>query len=251
LADVHVDRDHHRSVFTLLGGSAAVVDAALSLAVTAIELIDLRAHRGAHPRFGVLDVVPFTPVGHATMGDAIAAREHTIERLGALGVPCFRYGPLPDGTVRSLPEVRRAAFKGLDPDRGSADPSPRVGACAVGARGPLVAWNVWLQGATLAATSAIARSIRSDAVRALGFEVAGATQVSCNLLEPTRVTPKDVYLLVEQRLADGAHVVRCELVGLVGDDVLDATPESWWERLDLSVDRTVGTSAARIGLALG
>jgi glutamate formiminotransferase len=112
----------------------------------------------------------------------------------------------------------------------------------------MVAWNVWLQGATLDATNAIATSIRGAAVRALGFQVTGATQVSCNLLEPSTVTPKDVYARIEGCLADEAHVVRCELVGLVPSAVLAAVPEDWWSRLDLSEDRAVEVRAAAAGL---
>ena len=87
-------------------------------------------------------------------------------------------------------------------------------------------------------------------MRALGFAVTGATQLSCNLLDPTRVTPLDVYRRLEPLVEERAHVVRCELVGLLSERALRAVPEQWWERLDLAEDRTVEARAARAGVAL-
>ena len=232
----------------MLGEPEPLADAVLALAEEAVRSIDLSAHDGVHPRFGVLDVVPFTPVRAATLDAAIRARELVIGALGSLGIPAFRYGPLPDGTVRTLPNVRRTAFRGLMPDAGPSVPHPTAGATAVGARGALVAWNIWLQGATLEETIAIAALVRSSQVRALGLAVSGATQVSCNLVAPTVATPRDVYRQVEAGLTAGAHVVRCELVGLVPEAVLAAVPEAWWERLDLAADRSVEAAAARLGL---
>jgi hypothetical protein len=91
--------------------------------------------------------------------------------------------------------------------------------------------------------------VRGEHVRALGFEVTGATQVSCNLVEPTIVTPKDVFEAVDRQLDGEGRIVRCELVGLVGGAVLDAVPRDWWEQLDLSIERTVEAAALRLGLA--
>ena len=248
LLDVHVDVDHHRSVLTLAGSSPFLTDRVLAVARTAIAAIDLSHHEGVHPRLGALDVVPFAPLSEGPLETAIAARETVILGIATLGVPVFRFGPVASGTPRHLPELRRLAFAGLQPDAGPGEPHPTAGATAVGARQPLLAWNLWLQGASIEATRAIAVGVRRASVRALGFEVTGATQVSCNLLDPAVVTPLDVYRDVEASLGDGAHVVRCELVGLVPEAVLEAVPEDWWTRLDLSAERGVEARAAHAGL---
>jgi glutamate formiminotransferase / 5-formyltetrahydrofolate cyclo-ligase len=250
LLDVHVDGDHHRSVLTMAGAPGTLVDRVLALASVAASAIDLGLHRGAHPRLGALDVVPFAPIRGVALDGAMVARESTIAALGALGIPAFRYGPLADGSTRSLPEVRRGAFRGLDPDAGPPGPHLTAGATAVGARRPLVAWNAWLHGALPAEASRIAAAVRGPRIRALGFEVTGATQVSCNLLDPVVVTPLDCYRLVEAQLGQGIHVVRCELVGLVPEAVLEAVPPSWWERLDLDATRTVEARAQAVGIPL-
>ena len=173
LLDVHVDGDHHRAVLTLAGDRAALEDAVAALATVALAHIDLRAHEGVHPRLGALDVVPFAPVQGGDLGDSIAAREATLARLGRLGIPSFRYGPLPGGEDRTLPEVRRGAFRSLAPDAGPAAPHPTGGASAVGARLPLVAWNVWLAGVTLARTSQLAAAVRGDGCEPSGSRSPG------------------------------------------------------------------------------
>ena len=152
-----------------------------------------------------------------------------------LGLPCFLYGP-----ERTLPEVRREAFTSVAPDRGPATPHPTAGACAVGARGILMAFNVWLRDVDTASTRALARDLREPAVRALGLEMAEGTQVSCNLLDPCRRGPDAVLDQVRAQLEGTAgSVERCELVGLVPMGVLDRIDPGRWEELDLSVERTL------------
>jgi glutamate formiminotransferase / 5-formyltetrahydrofolate cyclo-ligase len=248
LLDVHVDLDHHRCVLTMAGAPVPLVERVRALATVAMGAIDLRRHAGAHPRMGALDVVPFAPLEGGSLDAAVAAREAAMQVLAGLGIPSYRYGPVPGGSIRTLPEVRRAALAGLDPDAGPARPHPTAGTTAVGARTPLVAWNVWLHGASLAEASRVAAEVRGASVLALGFEVTGATQVSCNLLDPAAVTPLDVYRRVEAELPAGAHVVRCELVGLVPERALRAVPEEWWELLDLAEDRAVEARVAGIPL---
>ena len=246
LLDVHVDADHHRCVLTMAGGIDDLVARVDDLAIVALATIDLRRHAGVHPRLGALDVVPFAPLAGSDLSACVAAREAAIEVLRAHGIPVFRFG---EGTgERSLPEVRRGAFGALEPDAGPPRPHESAGATAVGARRPLVAWNAWVQGATLEATRAIASAVRSPEVRALGFAVPGATHVSCNLLDPVAVTPLDVYRRIEVLLEPEAHVVRCELVGLVPDAVLASVPEAWWQRLDLDEERSTERRAASIGV---
>jgi glutamate formiminotransferase / 5-formyltetrahydrofolate cyclo-ligase len=232
LLDVHNDPHHHRSVLTVVGE-----DAARSVAEAAVTALDLRGHDGVHPRLGVVDVVPFVPLLGSTDDDALLARDRFARWLAdAHGVPCFLYGP-----ERSLPEVRREAFRSLAPDAGPPAPHPTAGATAVGARGPLVAYNVWVTGEDLAAARRIAGAVRRPGLRALGLQVGDRLQVSMNLVEPARVGPAAAYDLVETAAAadDGATVTGVELVGLLPEAVLRAVPASRWDELDLSLDRTV------------
>jgi glutamate formiminotransferase len=231
LLDVHTDPDHHRSVLTLLG-----VDAARAVTAAAVARLDLTAHAGAHPRIGVVDVVPFVPLDDASLADAVAARDDFADWAGVtLGLPCFRYGP-----GRSLPEVRREAFTALAPDTGPSRPHPTAGACAVGARPVLVAYNVWLAEPDLDAARRLARELRGPAVRALGLAVGDRVQVSMNLVAPDEVGPAEVFDRVAARLP----VERAELVGLAPARVVRAVPRHRWAELDLSEDRTI---EARIG----
>jgi glutamate formiminotransferase len=235
LLDVHRDADHNRSVLTLAGPATELLDVLRSLIELAVRTMDLAGHSGAHPRFGVVDVVPFTPVGEADLAPAIEARDRLAIWAGAaLKVPCFLYGPMPDGGSRSLPEVRRGAFSTLRPDTGPADPHASAGAMAVGARGPLVAYNVWVSGITPAETRAVAAEVRSERLRALGLVVGQFTQVSCNLIEPGTLGPAEAYDKVAASLPGHAQIVRAELVGLVPVSVLARTPSERWEELGLA-----------------
>jgi glutamate formiminotransferase len=237
LLDLHVDPDHHRAVFTLVGEAAP-----RALAARAIELLDIREHAGAHPRLGVVDVVPFVALAGSTPADAITARNAFAAWLGAEGgVPCFRYGP-----ERSLPDVRRHAFRDLRPDEGPDVPHPTAGATAVGARPVLVAFNLWMTTPDLALARQVAAAVRGPSVRALGLAVGAATQVSLNLVEPLVVGPFEATARVREHLrAAGAAIERAELVGLVPEAVLRATPAEEWEALDLSADRTIEARLAQ------
>ena len=226
LLDVHTDAEHHRSVLTLVGAAAP-----RAVAAEAVDRIDLRDHAGVHPRIGAVDVVPFVPLTGATIEDAVAARDEFARWAAAeLDLPCFLYGP-----ERSLPDVRRGAFTSLGPDVGPSRPHPTAGAVAVGARGVLVAYNIWLVGDDVAMARSLAAELRSPAVRALGFAVGGATQVSCNLVAPLEVGPADLFDAVATRV----RVQRAELVGLLPAAVLERVPPRRWPELDLSADRTI------------
>ena len=242
LLDVHCDPDHHRSVLTLGGPLDRVVRSARSVVARALATIDLTAHRGVHPRFGVVDVVPFVPL-EGTIDDAVGARDRLAHWAGAeLGIPCFLYGP-----GRTLPEVRREAFRSLAPDAGPPAPHPTGGAMAVGARRALVAYNLWITGATgsdgsgaLPAARAIAGAVRGPAVRARGLAVGNGAQVSCNLVDPTRVGPAEIFDDVVRRAREaGMSVERAELVGLLPESVLRAVPRHRWADRDLGDDRTI------------
>ena len=249
--DLHRDRDHHRSVITLLGAADELVADVESLVRSDVGHLDLAGHEGVHPRFGVVDVLPFVPLGSATMADAVVLRDETARWLGDdLGLPSFLYGPMSDGSLRTLPEVRREAFRTLSPDVGPRSLHPTAGAVAVGARDVLVAWNIWLSGISLERARQLAADVRGPGVRALGLEVDGAVQVSCNLIDPTRVTPDTVLDAVADAMGQEGSVLRCELVGLAPIAVLEGIPESRLAELDLSWDRTIEAAAQARGLSI-
>lgn len=226
LLDVHTDPDHHRSVMTLIGERTI-----RPIARRAVEVLDLRTHQGAHPRLGVVDVVPFVPLEGSDLHQAIAARG-SFARYAAeeLGVPVFLYGP-----ERSLPEVRRTAWDTLAPDVGPDRPHPSAGAMCVGAREVLVAYNVWLAEPDLARAREIARSLRSPTIRALGLAVGDRVQVSMNLVNPDEVGPAQAYDAVAAR----ARVAGAELVGLLPSRLLERIDPTRWEQLDVSPERTI------------
>ena len=231
LLDVHRDHHHNRSVLTVLGE-----DAPRAVARAAVERLDLRRHRGVHPRIGVVDVVPFVPLAGTPLADAVAARDRFLTWIAAeLGVPGFTYGP-----ERTLPEVRRLAFRELAPDAGPPCPHPTAGAVAVGARGLLVAWNLWLAEPDLARARAVASEVRSPEVRALGLAVGERVQVSLNLVEPATVGPAEAW----DRVAARVPLAGAELVGLIPQAVLDRTDPARWPQLDLAPDRTIEARVA-------
>ena len=226
LLDTHQDPHHNRSVLTLVGE-----DAPRAVARAAVERLDLRDHQGVHPRIGVVDVVPFVPLGGARLADAVAARDRFAAWIAdELGVPAFLYGP-----ERTLPDVRRSAFHDVAPDVGPGAPHPSAGAVAVGARPVLVAWNVYLASPDLAVARKVAAAVRGPHLRALGLQVGDDVQVSMNLVAPDVVGPAEAWDLV------AAHVplARAELVGLVPGTVLARTPQERWAQLDLADDRTI------------
>ncbi len=255
--DVHSDGEHNRTVLTL-GGTLDSVEAAARRVVTvAVARIDLRHHEGIHPRFGAADVVPFVALGAGVAGSpnpAVGARDRLARWAGdQLDLPCFLYGP-----HRSLPEVRRTAFRSLQPDTGPTKPHPTAGASAVGARPVLVAYNVWITdggprqhgrdvGSAFSVARAIAAELRGDGVRALGLAVPGGAQVSFNVTDPAAVSLAELFDAVATRAEGrGCAVVRGELVGLVPAVVLDRAPRHRWTELDLGEDRTIeGRMAAR------
>jgi glutamate formiminotransferase len=229
LLDIHSDPYHHRSVFTLAGQPPQVEVGALALAVRALELLDVRDHSGVHPRVGVVDVVPFVPYGSED-AVAVAARTRFALAFSALGVPCYLYG---FGT-RDLPEIRRRAGGDLEADVGPSSPHPTAGCCCVGARDPLVAYNL-VVAATLSEARELARSLRRREVRALGLETGDEVQLSFNLVEPDVVGPAQIA----DEVARHVPIVRAELVGLVPAAVLRAIPSSRWADLDLGENSTI------------
>lgn len=246
LADVHVDPDHHRSVFTFLGAPQAVEEAALALAAAVLARVDMREHRGGHPRIGALDVLPFVPLRDLTLDDAAALARRVGERLGREhGLAVYFYGAAASRPERrAVREIRRGEYEGLPrkladpawrPDCGPATFNPRVGAAAVGARDVLVAYNVWLDSRDPGAARDIARAVRESsgglpAVQALGvpLERRGLVQVSMNLLDYRRTGIARAYdAVTEQAARRGITVKRAELVGLAPRAALESrAPET-------------------------
>ena len=233
LASVHIDPDHHRSVFTFLGAPEAVQAAALTLARAVFAQVDMRAHQGIHPRLGALDVLPFVPLRGLGMAEATTVARAVAARLAEdHQLPVYLYGAAANAPERrSLLAVRAGQYEGLPtrladpswrPDYGPARFDPRLGAVLVGARDVLVAYNVWLEGDDLAAARAIARAVRESAgglpaLQALGARLArrGIVQVAMNLLD-YRVTslPQAFDAVRAEAARRGIGVRRGELVGL-------------------------------------
>jgi glutamate formiminotransferase len=251
LLDLHRDPDHHRSVLTLAGPPDDVVEGVRALATTTVAALDLTGHTGAHPRLGVLDVVPFVPYDPGRppptdLGAVTALRDEFARWLAeTLGVPSFLYGPLPGGRTRTLPQVRRGAFTELPPDFGPDRPHASAGATAVGARPVLVAYNVWVSSAALARL--VAPLVRGPLVRALGLAVGARAQVSCNLIDPAHLGPAQLYdaVAVEVERAGGA-VLGAELVGLIPESVLRPIAPGRWPELGLSAEATVEANLDRL-----
>jgi glutamate formiminotransferase len=236
---MHTDAHHHRSVLTLAGPD--VEAAARMIAMMAVSVIDLRAHDGAHPRLGAVDVVPFVPYGASTPADARAAQVRFAGWMGeALGVPCFLYG-----ARLSLPEVRRRAFRSLWPGTGPVLPHSTAGATCVGARPVLVAYNVWLRdGTRIEQARQVALMVRGPHVRALAFALGARVQVSMNLLDPVAFRPDHAFDAVAAR----APVADAEVVGLVPAAVMDAVPRPRWSELDLEPGRTLEARLEAAGI---
>ena len=230
LLDVHADEDHNRSVFTLVGSEAELVESLLEGVACARERIDLRRHEGAHPRIGAADVVPLVPLATGDLERACAAALALAERIGReLALPVFLYGAVAPGRGpaffrRGGPgELQRRIDAGeLEPDFGPGRLDERAGGVLVGARRPLIAFNVNLRG-TLEAARAIADTVRErgggfPGVRALGLELprAGLVQVSMNVEDYEAAALHEIVERVELEAGRrGAEVVGSELVGLM------------------------------------
>jgi glutamate formiminotransferase len=232
LLDVHADRDHHRSVFTLVGGGEELVETLLAGIRCAAERIDLRRHEGAHPRIGAADVVPLVPLEPEAEGAAREAALALADRIAAeLELPVFFYGRLTvDGREPAffrrggVDELQRRLESGeLAADRGPSRLHPSAGGVLVGVRRPLIAFNVNLRTDDVEVAREIARLVRErdggfPGVRALGLELptAGLTQVSMNV---TDWEASALHVIVERIASEaearGVAVAASELVGLM------------------------------------
>ncbi len=252
LLDVHSDPVHNRSVLTLAGTSESVMSAIRSVATVSIATLDIRDHTGVHPRLGVIDVVPFVPLPDLTTpapdsdeaaragegvvrGEAARSRDEFAEWLGAKGVPCFLYG-----SQRRLSDIRRNAFTSLEPDTGPGRPHPSAGACCVGARRSLVAYNLWLRSHDLDLARSIAASMRRTTLQAMAFDMGDSVQASFNVLDPHQLPLDKLYSETSDLCSSrGVAIDHPELVGLLPARALYEVQPRLWNTLDLSVTRTV------------
>jgi glutamate formiminotransferase len=235
--DVESDADHNRSVVTFVGAPAAVVDGALAGMAVAQQLINLDQHQGAHPRLGATDVVPFIPIRDATMADCVELARQLGQRVGEeLGIPVYLYEEAATRpSRRNLADVRRGEYEGLkqslgkdsarDPDFGPTTLTP-AGATAIGARAPLIAYNVYLSTGDVDVAKKVAKAIRHSSgglrfAKALGLLVDGRAQVSINMTDFRSTPLHRVFELIRVEAARyGVLPTESEIVGLVPEDAL-------------------------------
>ena len=239
LLDYSNDEDHNRLVVTVVGEPEALKAALLEAVGQAVALIDLNRHVGQHPRMGAVDVIPFIPIKGCTMDEAIALSKEVGEQIATLyQVPVFLYEKSATAPHReNLAAVRKGEFEGMaekiklaewQPDFGPAERHPTAGTVAVGARMPLVAYNVNLGTADLNIASDIARKIRFIGgglryCKAMGVELKerGIVQVSINMTDYTRTALYRAFELVKiEARRDGVAVVGSEIIGLVPMEAL-------------------------------
>ncbi len=245
LLDQTSDVDHNRSVFTFAGDADAVTAAAHALITSAFGEIDMRTHKGEHPRLGAVDVVPFVPLAGVTMEECVAiahAFGHEVAARHQIPVYFYARAAMRPERIR-LPDIRKPQYEGLAellatthvPDAGPAVLHAKAGAIVIGARPPLIAFNIELDTPDVKIAKRIAKEIRESSgglpsVQALGFELTDPprAQVSMNLLDTTVTSLATVWREVERRANDaGVSVLRGELIGLLPlDAALQVTADA-------------------------
>jgi glutamate formiminotransferase / 5-formyltetrahydrofolate cyclo-ligase len=244
LLDHSSDPSHNRSVFTFAGDAGAMKAAVLALYERAIPAIDLRSHSGEHPRLGAVDVVPFVPIEGVTMQECVALAKDVAEEVASrFGVPVYLYEDASTNPSRkNLEDIRRGEFEGLaakmasdgwTPDYGPAGPHVSAGASVIGARMPLVAYNINLNTDRLDVAKKIAAGIRHSSggfrfVKAAGFELKerGIVQVSMNLTNYEKTPIFRVFETVKREAERyGVTILESEIVGLIPAAALHACAE--------------------------
>lgn len=257
LLDVKPDGTHHRTVYSFAGPPDTVKAATLALFAEAIGAIDLREHQGEHPRLGAVDVVPFVPIEGATMADCVAlAREVAAEVAALHGLPIYLYEEAASTPARrNLEDIRRGEFEGLAakmqkpewaPDFGPATPHVSAGATVMGARMPLIAYNINLATNRLDVAKKIASAVRHSTggfryVKAMGLalEDRGIVQVSMNLTNYEKTPIHRVFEMVTREAARyGVAVLESEIIGLVPSAALTHTA-AWYLQVEGFTDEQV------------
>ena len=263
--DWSADPDHDRSVITFVGSPTVVEEAAVAAAQVALEVIDLRTHRGVHPRVGALDVLPFIPLSGLDPQDAIDTAHRVGRRLQGMGLPVYWYAQASDPPGRTLASLRRGGFDsirdgfpdGREPDllpegweHSGAHPS--AGATIVGARPLLLAWNVDVEGVPSQVLRDLAAEIRAvgggfAGLRALALELAqqGRVQVSMNLEDLQQTSPMDVFRAIEERVqASGGRVVGTEVIGMLPTELVLGAARERLELQDVGRERLLAEALA-------
>jgi glutamate formiminotransferase len=244
LLDLQSDSSHNRSVFTMAGDASGIERAVLALVERASRDVDLRIHRGEHPRLGAVDVVPFVPIEGVTMADCVAlARRVGAAIADRFAIPVFLYEEASNNPARkNLEDIRRGEFEGLaakmsqpdwKPDFGPSAPHASAGATVVGARMPLIAYNINLATDRLDVAKKIAAAIRHSSggfryVKAAGFKLEdrGIVQVSMNLTNYEKTPIFRVFEVVKREAERyGVQILESEIVGLVPAAALNAAAE--------------------------
>jgi glutamate formiminotransferase len=266
LLDWSMDADLNRSVATIAGDPAAVVEAAVRGAGKAAELIDLTRQQGAHPRIGAADVIPFVPISGIKLEQcALLARQAGLEIWRRYGIPIYFYEAAAARPDRAnLEDVRRGQFEGLRdavskeaarrPDLGGPGLHPTAGACAVGARKFLVTYNIYFATADVSVVRAIAREIRAASgglkgVKAMGVLAHGRAQLSMNITDFTATPLSQVYRAVSSlALKHKAELVEGEVMGLIPEAACER--ESEWMRQLIEFDPQTKILERRLGAPL-
>jgi glutamate formiminotransferase len=264
--DTSSDPAHNRSVLSLAGDGAALKQAVLALFDAATREIDLRSHEGEHPRLGAVDVVPFVPIEGVTMEDCVGlARDTAAEVARRFNVPVFLYEEAASAPARrNLEDIRRGEFEGLAakmtapewaPDFGPASPHPTAGASVIGARMPLIAYNINLATDRLDVAKKIAAAIRHSSggfrfVKAMGIALddRGIVQVSMNLTNYEKTPIHRVFEVVKREAARyGVNVLESEIVGLVPAAALVATADYFLQLASFKANQVLETKLRESG----
>lgn len=272
LLDRSSDPDHNRSVITFVGGPQAVEEAAFQGIAKAAELIDMDKHEGEHPRMGASDVVPFVPIAGVSMDDCVQIAKRLGQRVGEdLDIPVYLYEEAATRSSRkNLARVRRGEYEGIKADIGSKkwrrpDFGPAklgtAGAVAIGARAPLVAYNVYLSTDDVEIAKKVAQTVRGSSgglafVKGAGFLVEGKAQVSMNLTNYSKTSVATVVELIRREAQRyGVTIEKSELVGLIPQQALEDAAV-WYLQLDdfepdQVLERRMQSAQAEEEMALG
>ena len=263
VVDWSADPDHNRSVVTFLGDPVRVEAAAVAAARFTMAHIDLREHRGLHPRVGALDVLPFVPLAGLTLSDAARSARRVGAALAELGLPVYYYGDASSPPERRLGELRKGGFEALaagfpegrapDLAAGRTAAHPTAGVTCVGARGLLLAWNLYLEGVDLDRVRTLAGEMRElgggfASLRTLVFQLESndRLQLSMNLEDPQSTSPFEVFRHVERRVQGwGGRVTGTEVIGMIPDPLVLPAAADRLHLLDSPPSRLLSTCLAR------
>ena len=258
LLDYGFDRDHNRLVVTAVGAPTELKAALIEAIGKAVELIDMTSHEGQHPRMGAVDVVPFIPIKNVTMEEAVAISKEVAQEVSEkYGLPVFLYEKSASSNQReNLAAVRKGEFEGMaekmkqtdwQPDFGPEQPHPTAGCVAIGARMPLVAYNVNLNTANLQIATTIAKNVRHVGgglrfCKAMGVELKerGITQVSMNLTDFTRTSIYQAHEMVRMEAKRyGVSIIGAEVIGLLPMQALTDVAEYYLGLENFSINQVL------------